>query len=117
MAFGFRSDRARDEEVRRQVDARVEDAVPAGVRIAGAWSWRLLAIAGVIAVLLFLIVQLRLIVIPIIVALFKAIKHHYASVAAGLRVPLDYKPRRMNHTSTRTWIQRVGAVNPNFSIR
>ena len=72
MAFGFRSDRARDEEVRRQVDARVEDAVPAGVRIAGAWSWRLLAIAGVIAVLLFLIVQLRLIVIPLMVALLLA---------------------------------------------
>src|SRR6478609_5123747 len=72
MAFGFRSDRARDEEARRQVDARVEDAVPAGVRIAGAWSWRLLAIAGVVAVLLFLIVQLRLIVIPIMVALLLA---------------------------------------------
>ena len=72
MAFGFRSDRARDEEARRQVDARVEDAVPAGMRIAGAWSWRLLALAGVIALLLFLIVQLRLIVIPIMVALLLA---------------------------------------------
>jgi amino acid transporter len=39
-----------------------------------------------------------IVVIPIIVALFKAIKHHYSSVAAGLSVPLDYKPRRMNHT-------------------
>jgi amino acid transporter len=39
-----------------------------------------------------------IVVIPIIVALFKAIKHHYASVAEGLKVPLDYKPRRMNHT-------------------
>jgi amino acid transporter len=39
-----------------------------------------------------------IVVIPIIVALFKTIKHHYASVAAGLKVPLDYKPRRMNHT-------------------
>lgn len=72
MAFGFRSDRARDEEARRQVDARVQDAVPAGMRIAGAWSWRLLAIAGVVALLLFLIVQLRLIVIPIMVALLLA---------------------------------------------
>src|SRR5689334_24365988 len=72
MAFGFRSDRARDEEARRQVDARVQDAMPAGMRIAGAWSWRLLAIAGVIGLLLFLIVQLRLIVIPIMVALLLA---------------------------------------------
>jgi hypothetical protein len=39
-----------------------------------------------------------IVVIPIIVVLFKAIKSHYASVAAGLKVPLDYKPRRMNHT-------------------
>jgi amino acid transporter len=39
-----------------------------------------------------------IVVIPIIVALFKAIKHHYSSVAEGLKVPLDYKPRRMNHT-------------------
>ncbi|MET1003232.1 MAG: APC family permease [Acidimicrobiia bacterium] len=39
-----------------------------------------------------------LVVIPAIVALFKAIKHHYAGVAARLRVPADYRPRRMNHT-------------------
>ena len=39
-----------------------------------------------------------IVVIPVIVALFKAIHHHYSSVAAGLKVPLDYKPRRMNHT-------------------
>jgi len=39
-----------------------------------------------------------LIVIPIIVILFKTIKGHYSSVAAGLQVGTDYKPRRMNHT-------------------
>jgi amino acid transporter len=39
-----------------------------------------------------------IVVIPIIVAFFKAIKHHYTSVAKALQVPLDYKPRRMNHT-------------------
>src|SRR4029079_6721564 len=39
-----------------------------------------------------------IIVIPVIVALFKAIHHHYAGVAAGLSVPTEYKPRRMNHT-------------------
>ena len=36
--------------------------------------------------------------IPVIVRLFKAIHHHYAGVAAGLKVPIEYKPRRMNHT-------------------
>jgi hypothetical protein len=39
-----------------------------------------------------------IVVIPVIVLVFKAIKRHYASVAAGLSVPLEYKPRRMNHT-------------------
>ncbi|HEX5616279.1 MAG TPA: APC family permease [Acidimicrobiia bacterium] len=39
-----------------------------------------------------------LIVIPIIVTLFKSINRHYRSVAEGLRVGPDYRPRRMNHT-------------------
>jgi amino acid transporter len=39
-----------------------------------------------------------IIVIPVIVLLFKTIKSHYASVARLLRIPTDYRPRRMNHT-------------------
>jgi hypothetical protein len=39
-----------------------------------------------------------LVVIPAIVFLFKGINRHYRSVAEGLRVPPDYRPRRMNHT-------------------
>jgi amino acid transporter len=39
-----------------------------------------------------------LVVIPLIVLLFKTIKRHYQTVASGLRVPADYRPRRMNHT-------------------
>jgi amino acid transporter len=39
-----------------------------------------------------------IVVIPVIVVVFKAIKSHYASVASSLRVPVEYKPRRMNHT-------------------
>lgn len=50
----------------------VDDAVPAGMRIAGAWSWRILAIAAVIALLIFLIMQLRLIVVPFMVAILLA---------------------------------------------
>jgi predicted PurR-regulated permease PerM len=38
------------------------------VRLAAGWSWRLLLIGGVLAVVVFLIIQLRLIVIPILVA-------------------------------------------------
>jgi amino acid transporter len=39
-----------------------------------------------------------IVVIPIIVTMFKAIKNHYTNVAEGLRVAPEYKPRRMNHT-------------------
>jgi amino acid transporter len=39
-----------------------------------------------------------IVVIPIIVMMFKAIKRHYDNVAEGLRVLPEYKPRRMNHT-------------------
>src|SRR5690554_3859424 len=37
--------------------------------IAGAWSWRILALAGVIALFVYLVIQLRLILIPLMVAL------------------------------------------------
>lgn len=50
-------------------DRAVEDAVPVGMRIAGAWSWRILVIAGVIALFVFLVIQLKLIVIPLMVAI------------------------------------------------
>ncbi|MFC0682321.1 AI-2E family transporter [Lysobacter korlensis] len=45
-----------------------DGAVPVGMRIAGAWSWRILAIAGVVGLLVFLVIQLRYIVIPLLVA-------------------------------------------------
>ncbi len=38
------------------------------------------------------------VVIPIIVLFFKRVKRHYTKVANQLRVPVDYKPRKMNHT-------------------
>ena len=38
------------------------------------------------------------VVIPLIVLLFKAIKRHYRTVSEGLRVTPDYRPRTMNHT-------------------
>lgn len=47
----------------------VEESLPRGILLAGAWSWRLLVIGAVCAVFVFLIVQLRLIVIPVLVAI------------------------------------------------
>ncbi|WP_431218397.1 AI-2E family transporter [Leifsonia xyli] len=55
----------------------IDEAVPRGMRIAGAWSWRLLVIGAVIAVVIFLIIQLKLIVIPVLIAV----------LLAGLLVP------------------------------
>ncbi|WP_173924505.1 AI-2E family transporter [Agromyces sp. Marseille-P2726] len=46
----------------------VTESIPFGMRLAAAWSWRLLLVGGVLAVVIFLIIQLRLIVIPILVA-------------------------------------------------
>lgn len=49
---------------------RVDDtSVSRGMRIAAAWSWRILVVAGAIALLVWLIVQLRLIVIPLLIAI------------------------------------------------
>lgn len=46
--------------------------LPAGIRLAGAWSWRILAIAAVITVFIYLIVSLRDIVVPFMVAILLA---------------------------------------------
>jgi putative heme transporter len=46
----------------------IEESIPIGMRLAAAWSWRLLLVGAMLAVLIFLIIQLRLIVIPMLVA-------------------------------------------------
>src|SRR5687768_16018989 len=62
------------------------DAVPVGMRIAGAWSWRILAVAGVVGLLVFLVIELRYIVIPMLVAV----------LISALLVPLVQLMRRNN---------------------
>lgn len=69
MAFGFRSERARDAQARRAVEDRVAAAVPPGMRIAAAWSWRLLVVAGLVALVVFLVIELRYIVVPLMIAM------------------------------------------------
>ncbi|RLP69457.1 AI-2E family transporter [Mycetocola manganoxydans] len=46
---------------------QISDDVPRALRIAGAWSWRLLVIGAALTAVIFLIVQLRLIVIPLFI--------------------------------------------------
>jgi predicted PurR-regulated permease PerM len=50
-------------------DEVVDGAVPAGMKIAGAWSWRILAVVAVAVVFGLVIIQLREIVIPFMIAI------------------------------------------------
>ena len=70
----------------RRTEGDLDGALPRGVVVAGAWSWRVLAIVGVIAVFVWLVIQLRIIVVPFMVAL----------LIAALLVPLS------------SWLQRHG---------
>jgi predicted PurR-regulated permease PerM len=56
----------------------IADSLPDGMKIAGAWAWRLLAIVGVLVVFGLLIIQLKEIVIPFMVAI----------LVGGLLVPI-----------------------------
>jgi predicted PurR-regulated permease PerM len=68
--------RVRRARPRRRAEPEVQVAserdaaasVPYGMRVAAAWSWRLLLVGGVLAVVVFLIIQLRFVVIPVLVA-------------------------------------------------
>ncbi|WP_424446805.1 AI-2E family transporter [Microbacterium sp. CH-015] len=44
-------------------------AVPAGLQIAGSYAWRLLAIAAVAGVLVWLVIQFKILVVPLLVAI------------------------------------------------
>lgn len=48
---------------------RTEDELPLGIRVAAAWAWRLIIIAVAVAGLIWGIVQVRIIVIPLLVAI------------------------------------------------
>ncbi|HEY1531957.1 MAG TPA: AI-2E family transporter [Galbitalea sp.] len=65
----------------------IEEAIPVPVEIAGAWAWRILAVVGVLVAFGLLVINLRAIVVPLLIALlisallvpFKAflIRHHW----------------------------------------
>ncbi len=46
----------------------IAQSLPRGMRVGAAWSWRLLLLLGLVAVIIYLVIQLRLIVIPVLVA-------------------------------------------------
>ncbi len=75
MIFGKRPAPARppvDEVAPPPVPDPMDEYIPLGMRIAGAWAWRLLALLAVAAVFVFLVIQLRLIVIPIMISILLA---------------------------------------------
>ncbi|MEZ5190203.1 MAG: AI-2E family transporter [Schumannella sp.] len=49
--------------------AEVDEKVAPGMRIAAAWGWRVLVVIALVAVICFLIVQLRFVAIPVAVAI------------------------------------------------
>ncbi|MBQ9916734.1 MAG: AI-2E family transporter [Microbacterium sp.] len=54
---------------RRTVSSDLSPAVPAALRQATAYSWRLLVIAAAVGVVVWLVIQLKLLVIPLLVAI------------------------------------------------
>ncbi|MBX3098419.1 MAG: AI-2E family transporter [Salinibacterium sp.] len=50
----------------------IEERVPPSLRVAGAYSWRILLVVGVVGVVIFLIAQLKDIVVPFMIAILVA---------------------------------------------
>ncbi|MET0989330.1 MAG: AI-2E family transporter [Glaciihabitans sp.] len=84
MIFGKKRD-SYDVGVTRE--QAVDSSIPIGVEIAGAWSWRILAVVGVAVVFGLIIIQLQLIVIPFMISVLIAallvpvvnflVRHHF----------------------------------------
>ncbi|WP_433293750.1 AI-2E family transporter [Actinoplanes sp. CA-030573] len=85
------------------VDAspKIEDGIPRAVRVAGAWSWRIIVFVGAVYVVLRLVSLLRVVVIPVAVALLLAAL--FQPVTAWLR-------RRGMNKSFASALVEVGAL-------
>ncbi|HEY8588178.1 MAG TPA: AI-2E family transporter [Naasia sp.] len=62
----------------------LDGALPLGMRIAGAWGWRILVLAAVVGLVIFLVAQLRYLVIPVFISV----------LLAALLIPLVHFLRR-----------------------
>ncbi|QWT23747.1 AI-2E family transporter [Subtercola sp. PAMC28395] len=80
--------------------ASTSGSVPPGMQIAGAWAWRLLVIAGALAVLLYVVAQFSLVVIPLLVAV----------ILSALLVP--FKNFLLRHG----WPKWLGIVVPLLTV-
>jgi len=77
----------RDSHPEASSDRAVDASLTPAIRIAGAWSWRILAVLGVLGVFVFLFIQLRDIVIPFMIAI----------LLAALLVPFSQWLQRRHH--------------------
>lgn len=77
----------RDPDPEASSDRAVDASLTPAIRIAGAWSWRILAVLGVLGVFVFLFIQLRDIVIPFMIAI----------LLAALLVPFSQWLQRRHH--------------------
>ena len=77
----------RDAHPEPSSDRAVDASLTPAIRIAGAWSWRILAVLGVLAVFVYLFIQLRDIVIPFMIAI----------LLAALLVPFSQWLQRRHH--------------------
>jgi predicted PurR-regulated permease PerM len=79
---------AQDDDIRRPSPAGPDEAeLPHGLRLAAAWSWRMLVIVAAAAVVLWLIGRLRSVLIPLAIAL----------LLAALLTPAAQRLRRQAH--------------------
>lgn len=75
-------------------------ALPFAVRLAGAFSWRLLAVAGVAALVVYLVILLHIVVVPVLVAV----------LLTGLLMPLRNRLHRAMPTGLAVAITFVGLL-------
>ncbi|MGK9146511.1 AI-2E family transporter [Plantibacter flavus] len=83
------------------VREREPSPVAPGMRIAAAWSWRILVVAALFALVVFLVVQLRLIVIPLLIAVL---------VSALLKPVVDLLVRHRWPKGLAVAVGMVGAI-------
>lgn len=57
---------------RRTVSSDLADSVPRGLRVATAYAWRFLVLAAAVGVLIWVVIQLKLLVIPLLIAILVA---------------------------------------------
>lgn len=70
----------------RVVTPKTDDSVPYGLRTATAYAWRFIVIAAACAIIIWLVMQLKLLVIPILVALLVS-----ALLAPGMSLMLRHR--------------------------